>query len=97
MVDDSEAELIGLRIWDVDHARGTVFVRQGKREPETATSPSGSGRCSGSRAIAISFDPSCWSRRPVNMKLMERLVESQGWHRVDLRGMVRDEDCPGGP
>ncbi len=24
------AELIGLRIWDVDHARGTVFVRQGK-------------------------------------------------------------------
>jgi integrase/recombinase XerD len=24
------AELIGLRIWDIDHARGTVFVRQGK-------------------------------------------------------------------
>ena len=24
------AELIGLRIWDVDHARGTVFVGQGK-------------------------------------------------------------------
>lgn len=24
------AELIALRIWDVDHARGTVFVRQGK-------------------------------------------------------------------
>jgi integrase/recombinase XerD len=24
------AELIGLRIWDVDHARGTVFVRHGK-------------------------------------------------------------------
>ncbi len=24
------AELIGLKIWDIDHARGTVFVRQGK-------------------------------------------------------------------
>lgn len=24
------AELIGLRVWDLDHARGTVFVRQGK-------------------------------------------------------------------
>jgi integrase/recombinase XerD len=24
------AELIGLRLWDIDHARGTVFVRQGK-------------------------------------------------------------------
>ncbi len=23
------AELIGLRFWDVDHARGTVLVRQG--------------------------------------------------------------------
>lgn len=24
------AELIGLKLWDVDHARGTLFVRQGK-------------------------------------------------------------------
>ena len=24
------AELIGLKIWDVDHARGTLFIRQGK-------------------------------------------------------------------
>jgi integrase/recombinase XerD len=24
------AELIGLKVWDIDHARGTVFVRQGK-------------------------------------------------------------------
>lgn len=24
------AELIGLRVWDIDHARGTLFVRQGK-------------------------------------------------------------------
>ena len=24
------AELIALRLWDIDHERGTVFVRQGK-------------------------------------------------------------------
>lgn len=68
------AELIGLRIWDIDHARGTVFVRQGKGAKD--------------RHVPIGSRALLWVARYFDLvrpKLVAKVATvRQGWPQVPL-------------